>query len=450
MISNNYQLNNQLRRRILFIAPSAYPLGGIATWLDYLIPGLRRGGWKVLLGLTAGRFHDIDQYLAVHPIDNIIEIENRTGTREGRVRSLYRNIFRSKPDVVVGVNSPDTYMAIERLRVRKGFCPKAVMTLHGIEPDLYEDAREFRGVLDAVICTNQLSCRLLEEDAKLSPDRIYYAPYGVDIPQERKHFSSNEKPLSIAYCGRLDSFQKRADDIPKILGQLDRKRIKYKFMIAGGGPGENVLKESLSSLGQSNKIKFLGVLSYNDLVDQVYHNVDVLLLTSSWETGPIVVWEAMAHGIAVVTSTYVGSGIEGSLKDGENCLMFPVGDKNKAADCIEALADSELRKEMAQSAYNLVTNRYSHERSIENWDRCFREICLLPRKEHIQKKQSLPPAGRLDCLLGTSMAESIRIMLGRNYNHDTPGGEWPHSYGIRQKDDKAFWQMASTLDQINL
>src|SRR5690349_18307661 len=41
-------------RNILFVAPSAYPLGGVATWLDYVVPGLRHRNWKVTLGLVQG------------------------------------------------------------------------------------------------------------------------------------------------------------------------------------------------------------------------------------------------------------------------------------------------------------------------------------------------------------------------------------------------------------
>jgi len=50
------------RGSLLFVAPSAYPLGGLATWLDYLVPGLRDKGWKVTIGLTAGQFHNVDAY----------------------------------------------------------------------------------------------------------------------------------------------------------------------------------------------------------------------------------------------------------------------------------------------------------------------------------------------------------------------------------------------------
>ena len=36
---------------ILIVAPSGVStLGGSATWIDYIVPGLRRRGWQVTLG----------------------------------------------------------------------------------------------------------------------------------------------------------------------------------------------------------------------------------------------------------------------------------------------------------------------------------------------------------------------------------------------------------------
>ena len=55
--------------------------------------------------------------------------------------------------------------------------------MHGIQPNLYEDAKNYRQVLDAVICTNKLACELVREEACISSGRIFYAPYGVELPE---------------------------------------------------------------------------------------------------------------------------------------------------------------------------------------------------------------------------------------------------------------------------
>jgi hypothetical protein len=116
---------------ILIVAPSAYPLGGVATWIDYIVPGLRQRGWCITLGLTEGTLHNVNTYLDAHPMQGVIRIRNRTGTREGRVRSLCATITAVQPDIVASVNIGDVYSAVNRVK-RNRVLVRMVMTLHGI------------------------------------------------------------------------------------------------------------------------------------------------------------------------------------------------------------------------------------------------------------------------------------------------------------------------------
>jgi glycosyltransferase involved in cell wall biosynthesis len=348
--------------------------------------------------------------------------------------------------MVAGVNMPDTYAAVERLRAKNKKSPKVVMTIHGIQPDLYEDAKEYSNILDAVICTNRLACKLAEVEAGIKPERVYYAPYGVFIPETVRPLRANGGKLRIAYSGRLDHFQKRVLDIPEILLRLKKRGIPFECLIAGGGPAEKEFLKKTEELDLSDSVKFFGSLSYNELTQKVYRETDILLITSFWETGPIVAWEAMVYDVAVVTSRYIGSGLEGSLKDGVNCLMFPVGDTKKAAECIESLGDRNLRNKIVEQGYELIKKRYSHQRSIDYWDEAFQEIISKPSRKSIIKHQSNTPSGRLDSIFGSKFAETVRKSIGRRFVHNNPGGEWPHSYGTRKENDEEFWQKANYLD----
>jgi hypothetical protein len=195
---------------ILIVAPSAYPLGGVATWIDYIVPGLRQRGWRVTLGLTEGTLHNVDGYLAAHPMRGVIRIRNRTGTCEGRVRGLCHAIMAVQPDIVASVNIVDVYSAVNRLKRNRSLTLRAVMTLHGIEPDYYEQINRGAALLDAVIATNRLACRLASSLGGLESGRIYYAPYGVRLPEPLVTAPiKGLAPIRIGFVGRLDKPQKR-------------------------------------------------------------------------------------------------------------------------------------------------------------------------------------------------------------------------------------------------
>src|SRR5262245_5653786 len=122
-------------------------MGGMQTWLDYLLPGLAAKGWRYVLGMTAGRWHDVATYRRAHHGLETIAIENPTGSHEGRIRAIVQAIRHTGPDLVVGVNIPDCYAAVARLRARGDLATRVAMTIHGIQPDLFEDARRYRDVL---------------------------------------------------------------------------------------------------------------------------------------------------------------------------------------------------------------------------------------------------------------------------------------------------------------
>jgi glycosyltransferase involved in cell wall biosynthesis len=434
---------------VLFVAPSAYPLGGVATWLDYIVPGLRKRAWKVTLALVQGRFHDVDAYLTAHPHDQVLRIPYGTGTKEGRVRQLIRAILSERPDIVVAVNIADVVPAVDRIRATSGWSPRVVMALHAVQADFLASIGYYAAALDGVVCVNRLACELVARSTSVEPSRIYYAPCGVDIYDTVKEQRNSEELLRIAYVGRLERVQKRLEDVVCLVAELDRRHLPYQLIIAGSGPDGEWLRVQLSEAVGGGRVQFLGALADHDVSKRVYSCVDALLITSLWETGPIVAWEAMANRVAVVTSAYIGSGLEGSLRPGDNCLMFPIGDTVAAADCLERLRNAQLRGQLLRGGLALVAQRYSTTASIEQWSESLRSIAARMSLSVVYRgadKAHTPPAGRLDRLLGRQLGENIRELLGLKYEHTEPGAEWPHASPHSELDEEAFWQLAASLD----
>jgi glycosyltransferase involved in cell wall biosynthesis len=202
----------------------------------------------------------VNVYQTAYPKLSIIKIENSTGSRQGRIKAIASVLEKHKPDLVVAVNIVDVYAAARRVR-EAGQAVKVVMAIHAIAADLLDDMKREAVNLDAVICTNRLVERLCCEYAQVPKKRIFYAPYGVQTSSLPAHSNgAHGRPLRIAWVGRLDQAQKRVDDIPGILLELDRTNINYLFRLAGNGPDRARLLNDLQPWLDSGRVEYLGEL----------------------------------------------------------------------------------------------------------------------------------------------------------------------------------------------
>jgi len=417
--------------KILFFTPSAYILGGVQDWLADLVPGIRGEGHDVSVAVPEGVFHCFESYRKAYPGLACISLRNPTGSQEGRIQCILNCISSAEPDLIVGVNIAALYPAVARLRLLGAMVGKLVITLHAIEADYLEDLRQFRPIIDAVVVTNKLIGTLVAQESLIPHERILYAPYGVKMPMPKLPMTISVDLLRIAWVGRFEQTQKRVHDLVSILKQLDNISFPFSLSLAGDGPETNSLKEQLQPWIRTGQVRWLGRLDKQQLKHQVYDQSDVLLITSSWETGPIVAWEAIAAGLVIVSSRYVGSGAERALKDGQTALLFSVGDCEAAASALAKLLDTNLRTSLANSALEMVRQRYSDSASLAAWLKVFSIITELPPLPmdyaEFARFAATVPSGRFDSWLGVTRAEYLRRFLGLSFRHLSAGSEWPHS-----------------------
>lgn len=103
---------------LLFVAPSAYLLGGVQDWLADLVADQRQRGMAVTVAVPDDAIHRRDPYAGRYPCLAPIAFHNPTGSEAGRIRAL-EDLLRAHPDhLVAGVNIAALYPAVRRLRLR--------------------------------------------------------------------------------------------------------------------------------------------------------------------------------------------------------------------------------------------------------------------------------------------------------------------------------------------
>jgi glycosyltransferase involved in cell wall biosynthesis len=91
---------------------------------------------------------------------------------------------------------------------------------------------------------------------------------------------------------------------------------------------------------EKKNIQFKGPYDNNN-INQVLHNIDVLIVPSIWlENSPLVIQEAFLAGIPVITSNI--GGMKELVKDGINGFWFEVGNAQSLQKCILNIVNNPL------------------------------------------------------------------------------------------------------------
>lgn len=168
-----------------------------------------------------------------------------------------------------------------------------------------------------------------------------------------------KSPLRFGYLGRMSH--------EKGLGHLIQAFIKnqLKVLIAGSGPLE---KEVLNYSSRYSNIKMVGYVPYNN-VPEFLEKIDVLVIASQHEGGPLVGIEAMAAG-KIVISTPVGAMTQ-RLNNLDEDLLIPDFSEKELSATIKKFLDkpeseiqllsNKMRTYYITHASNaVVMNQYYH------------------------------------------------------------------------------------------
>lgn len=211
----------------------------------------------------------------------------------------------------------------------------------------------------------------LIEDEGLPEDRISVHHNGVDT----RSFYPAERAVSgepvIGTVGVLRP-EKR---IERLIQAFARMRERARLVIVGDGPEKPRLQALAAELGlDSGRCVFEPVT--NDPASWL-RRFDIFCLTSSIESFPNALLEAMACGCAV-TAAAVG-GVPELVGDGDNGLLFPAGDIAALTVHLDRLAgDGALRRRLAENAA-----RSAAEHTVDRYCRGIEKIytLYLRRKE---------------------------------------------------------------------
>ncbi|MEJ5082833.1 MULTISPECIES: glycosyltransferase family 4 protein [unclassified Ochrobactrum] len=253
--------------------------------------------------------------------------------RDNNFKAVFVNVLSSRFETNLVRYLPDDILRI--------------MIVHNITPGTYAAAHEIRDHVHATVGVSKRCRDDLVKHYGFDAARTLVIPHGLNrnvLKHGSAMHSDPSAPLRLLYLGRIEDNSKGVFWLPNILREL---KCDYHLSVAGDGPDLNELRRRLEGFG--DKVSFTSWVAPSD-VPWLVSQHDVMVMPSRFEGFGLTLIEAMSEGCPAVVSKIAGV-TDYIVTNGEDGLLFPVGDFKQAARHINRLADNrQSLAEMAKAA----------------------------------------------------------------------------------------------------
>lgn len=226
---------------------------------------------------------------------------------------------------------------------------------------------------DAIIAISpQVGQDILHTYAIARQDQLKLIPLGFNLdrlltltPEQRvaarASFEIPDDAVVVTTVGRLTAIKQHTLFL-EMAARLAERSARFLFLIVGDGDLRADLETRTRELGLAARVRFLG---WRGDLENVYGASDIFVLTSRNEGTPVALIEAMAAGVASV-STDVG-GVRDVVTGPHLGTLVPFGDAAVLADAVTALADAPgLRGEVGRAGRASVRDRFHASRLLSD------------------------------------------------------------------------------------
>ncbi len=376
-------------RRIVVVYP-IYRTGGNELFILRLARGLPDFGWQVCAvntGLPEGPLKPAYDKLNIPVVNCSLRT---TDSYLSFLRRLRGAVLSFEPDILLTIDRDWGLQLAGQL--------PSVACVHKISnedvcgytaflKDGYRDFDAIVGISQKI--RTQLKSLLPSSTHDLVWVIIYGTPDAIPLTATRP-YSLRGQPLRLIWVGRLDTGQKRIQDLPPVAEGLREAGVAFTWEVVGDGPARVLLKSSLKAKGLTDFVHLVGFKNEIE-VQESLRSSDVFVNFSAYEGGPWTVLEALAAGAVPVISA-IPSDICDLVRDGETGRRVPVGDiRAFVRALIELDRDRAQLAELGAAGRGLIHKGYTLERMCAEYHALFRE--LLKRRDARTRCMTERPLG---------------------------------------------------------
>lgn len=234
------------------------------------------------------------------------------------------------------------------------------LSIHGSAEFFHVDTWTLKEKAEAAVFVRCISefCRA-QVMAWTDPEvwgRFHIVHCGIDPAVYVPRPTERSGPLRILTVGRLHPI-KGYDVLLDACGRLRRDGVEFELEMIGDGPMRPRLEAQVGALGLGGCVKIVGAVD-QDRIGEHYDRADIMVISSFMEGVPVVLMEAMAKELGVV-STRVG-GVPELVEDGATGFLVDPGSSASLADAIKRYAtDLALCRLHGQRGRSWVLSKYN-------------------------------------------------------------------------------------------
>ena len=386
--------------RILMISDVYFPrINGVSTSIQTFRRGLHAAGHETFLiapEYPAGKSADEQGILRV-PSRGVPRDPEDRAMKLGAIHALRPQLERLEPDLVhiqtpfiahyqgaalaralrvPVIESYHTYFE-EYLHHYVPLMPRAVMRFTARRVTVSQC-----NVLDALVVPSRAMEQALVDYGVRCP--MHIIPTGMEMERFaggdgarfRAQLGIAAGQPALVHVGRI-AHEKNIEFLFRMFAQVVRARPQAVFIVAGEGPALSSCKAYVRSLGLEQQVRFVGYLSRERELLDCYRAGDVFVFASRTETQGLVLLEAMALEVPVVSTAILGTRDVVGPQRGAVVVEDDVG--AFAAQALLLLEDDAMRRRIGREGRAYVEEKWSERVTVSSLLDLYGELILERR-----------------------------------------------------------------------
>jgi len=203
------------------------------------------------------------------------------------------------------------------------------------------------------------------ENVHVIPNPVAVAVHGVVLAAVRPATGR-----TVVAMGRL-AHQKGFDHLLRAFAKCARKHAAWSLVIIGEGHERTALERLIAELELKDRVTMAGL---RQTPARLLQQADLFVMSSRYEGFPNALLEAMACGLAVI-STDCPNGPREIIRDGVDGVLVQPEDSDALAAAMDRLMDDQRERERLGARAVEVRERFGIEKIMSMWDDLLAHTC---------------------------------------------------------------------------